>query len=77
MDDHIGTNKECTGVVANPVADEKARNLERVVQERVAQERPIVVAVVKNKTKNIKHPCLFEIFYKINYTSGGQMINIS
>ena len=46
MDDHIGTNRECTGVVANPVADEKARSLERVVQRRDAQ---IVVAVVKNK----------------------------
>ena len=34
------------GVVANPVADEKARSLERVVQRRDAQ---IVVAVVKNK----------------------------
>ena len=35
-----------TRAVANPVADEKARSLERVVQRRDAQ---IVVAVVKNK----------------------------
>jgi hypothetical protein len=46
MDDHIGTNRDCTGVVANPVADEKARSIERVVQRRDAQERPIAVVVV-------------------------------
>ena len=46
MDDHIGTNREYTGVVANPVADEKARSLESDAQSRDVQ---IVVAVVKNK----------------------------
>ena len=55
MDDHIGTNKECTGVVANPVADEKARSI-----ERGAQERQFVAVVVKNK----KYQALmFDIFF--------------
>ena len=48
MDDHIGTNRECTGVVANPVADEKARNIRIVAHGRH------VVVKLKNQTKNIK-----------------------
>ena len=39
MDDHIGTNTECTGVVVNPVEDEKARNPERVDQRKDVQIR--------------------------------------
>jgi hypothetical protein len=47
MDDHIGTNRECTGVVANLVEHEKARNLESDAQSRDAQI--VVAVVVKNK----------------------------
>jgi hypothetical protein len=60
----LGARFVCYRVVANPVADEKARSLERGAH---------VAVVVKNK--KYQTPTL-DIFYDF-YTSGGQMIKIS